>query len=117
MKIIVIKVLTSAVGGSKIRLLLLDVMDLLLLHTLGIYILYALWCGGFALSIIWYHSVEGINHGLVAVCLRDSSNKICICHIRKSLIRRLDKFTGPNRDFNLSGSSILSVLQADLALK
>lgn len=37
MKIIVIKVLTSAVGGSKIRLLLLDVMDLLLLHALGIY--------------------------------------------------------------------------------
>lgn len=42
MKIIVIKVLTSAVGGSKIRLLLLDVMDLLLLHALGIYYRY---CG------------------------------------------------------------------------
>lgn len=67
MKIIVIKVLTSAVGGSKIRLLLLDVMDLLLLHALGIYYR-ALWCSEFALSIIWYHNVEGINHGSQFVC-------------------------------------------------
>lgn len=49
MKIIVIKVLTSAVGDSKIRLLLLDVMDSLLLHALGIYYRY---CGADLLSAL-----------------------------------------------------------------